>query len=143
MDSNGFEQYQLNGMNQPVFSPNANIPLAAMTPQQAQLQYQQAVLGAAGSNAFYPPMNGFQSPAPGLSTEAFRNFRPVTAPGMAGSPMLQQGGFGQGMGPVINPPMYPYGMYMQQPQQQQVAAGQGRRGRVSNFSLSSLHLTKR
>jgi protein JSN1 len=133
MDSNGFEQYQLNGMNQ--FTPNANIPLASLTPQQAQaqLQYQQALLAASRSNSFYPPMNGFQSPAPGLGIDAFRNAAPMVPPGMSGSPMLQQASFAQGMGSAMNPQMYPYGMYMQQsqqPQQQQVATGQ-RRGRVS------------
>ncbi|OCK81094.1 hypothetical protein K432DRAFT_28220 [Lepidopterella palustris CBS 459.81] len=126
MDSNGFDQYPLNGMNTTVFTPNPNLPLAAMTPQQAQIQYQQAVLAASRPNSYYPQMNGFQNPALGLDT--FRNVSPMGAPGMTGSPMLQQAGFGQGLGQVMSPQVYPYGMYMQQPQQQQVGAGQ-RRGR--------------
>jgi hypothetical protein len=127
MDSNGFDQYPLNGINQPVFPQNSNMPLAAMASQQAQLQYHQAALAASRPNNFYPLMNGFQNPAPGL--DAFRNVSPIAAPGMTGSPMLQQAGFGQGIGPVMSPQIYPYGMYMPQ-QQQQIAAGQ-RRGRVS------------
>ncbi|KAF2808854.1 uncharacterized protein BDZ99DRAFT_477361 [Mytilinidion resinicola] len=133
MDSNGFDQFPLNGMNQPMFSPEANMPLAAMTPQQAQFQYQQAVLAASRASALYQPMNGFQSPqTPSLGVQGYRNGAPMVPPGMAGSPMLQQAQFGQGMGGVMNPQMYSYGMYMQQPQQQQqqqVGAGQGRRGR--------------
>ncbi|XTI82983.1 hypothetical protein V2W45_72189 [Cenococcum geophilum] len=125
MDSNGFDQYPLNGINQPVFPQNSNMPLAAMASQQAQLQYHQAALAASRPNNFYPLMNGFQNAAPAL--DAFRNVSPIAAPGMTGSPMLQQAGFGQGIGPVMSPQIYPYGMYMPQ-QQQQIAAGQ-RRGR--------------
>ena len=127
MDSNGFDQYPLNSINQPVFPQNSNMPLAAMASQQAQLQYHQAALAASRPNNFYPLMNGFQNSAPGL--DAFRNVSPIAAPGMTGSPMLQQAGFGQGIGPVMSPQIYPYGMYMPQ-QQQQIATGQ-RRGRVS------------
>ncbi|KAF1997099.1 hypothetical protein P154DRAFT_298583 [Amniculicola lignicola CBS 123094] len=119
MDSNGFDQYAM-GANGPMFVPN--MPITA-TPQ--QLQYQQ-LLAASRPGQFYPQMNGFQPPVSGMD---YRNASPVAAPGFSGSPMLQPASLGgQGMAPVINGQMYPYGMYV--PQQQQQAAGGGqRRGR--------------
>ncbi|KAF2270229.1 hypothetical protein CC78DRAFT_195948 [Lojkania enalia] len=120
MDSNSFEQFPM-GVSGPMFMPN--MPITA-TPQ--QLQYQQQLLAASRTNQFYSPMNGFQPPVSGMDT--FRNMSPVAAPGYTGSPMLQPATLGQGMGPVMNPQMYPYGMYVPQ-QQQQVAGGGQRRGR--------------
>ena len=116
MDSNGFEQYPMGGG--PMFMPN----MAAMNNQQ-QMQYQQLL---ARQGQFYPPMNGFQPPVPGM--DAYRTASPVAGPGSYnGSPMMQPANLaGQGM-----PGMYPpYGMYMP-PQHQQAAGGNQRRGRVS------------
>lgn len=121
MDSNGFEQYPM-GVSGPMFMPGMPAPMSG--PQ--QLQYQQ-LLAASRNGPFYPQMNGFQPPA---GMDAFRNASPVAAPGFTGSPMLQPAGLGQGMSPVMGGQMYPYGMYVPQ-QQQQVAGGGQRRGRVS------------
>ncbi|KAL6705143.1 hypothetical protein ACN47E_007248 [Coniothyrium glycines] len=112
MDSNGFEQYPMGG---PMFMPNVQ----NMTPQQ-QMQYQQLL---ARQGQFYPQMNGFQAPAPGM--DAYRNASPSGAPGFNGSPMMQPANLA---GPGMVPGMYPpYNMYM--PQQQQSAGGNQRRGR--------------
>ncbi|KAF1961930.1 hypothetical protein CC80DRAFT_200293 [Byssothecium circinans] len=119
MDSNGFEQYGM-GISAPMYMPN----MPAMTGPQ-QLQYQQ-LLAASRSGPYYPQMNGFQPPVSGV--DAFRNMAPVPAPGFNGSPMLQPATLPQGMSPVMNGQMYPYGMYVPQ-QQQQVAGGNQRRGR--------------
>jgi len=118
MDSNGFEQYPM-GAGGPMFMPN----MPAMNAQQ-QLQYQQLL---ARQGQFYPQMNGFQGPVPGM--DGFRNSSPVGAPGFSGSPMMQPANLaGQGMVPGMGGQMYGYNMYM--PQQQQQAAGGGqRRGR--------------
>jgi protein JSN1 len=116
MDSNGFEQYPMAGG--PMYMPN----MQAMNNQQ-QMQYQQLL---ARQGQFYPQMNGFQPPVPGM--DAYRNASPVAGPGsFNGSPMMQPANLaGQGM-----PGMYPpYGMYMPQ-QHQQAAGGNQRRGRVS------------
>ncbi|KAI4929238.1 uncharacterized protein J4E92_004901 [Alternaria infectoria] len=116
MDSNGFEQYPMGGG--PMYMPN----MQAMNNQQ-QMQYQQLL---ARQGQFYPQMNGFQGPVPGM--DAYRNASPVAGPGsFNGSPMMQPANLaGQGM-----PGMYPpYGMYMP-PQHQQAAGGNQRRGRVS------------
>lgn len=114
MDSNGFEQYPMGG---PMYMPN----MQAMNAQQ-QMQYQQLM---ARQGQFYPPMNGFQPPAPGMD---YRNASPVGAPGFNGSPMMQPANLaGQPMGPG----MYPYNMYMPQQQQQQANGGNQRRGRLS------------
>jgi protein JSN1 len=118
MDSNGFEQYPM-GAGGPMFMPN----MQAMTGPQ-QLQYQQ-LLSRQGQ--FYPQMNGFQAPVPGM--EGYRNSSPVAAPGFNGSPMMQPANLaGQGMVPGMGGQMYPYNMYMGQ-QQQQAAGGGQRRGR--------------
>lgn len=127
MDSNGFDQYPM-GVSAPMFMPN----MPAMTGPQ-QLQYQQ-LLAASRSQPFYPQMNGFQPPVSGM--DGFRNISPVAAPGFAGSPMLQPAQLGQGMSPVMGAQMYPYGMYVPQ-QQQQVAGGGQRRGRVSRPHTTS------
>ncbi|ORX96437.1 hypothetical protein BCR34DRAFT_180799 [Clohesyomyces aquaticus] len=120
MESNGFEQPFPMGVSAPMFMPN----MVSATPQ--QLQYQQ-LLAASRSNAFYPPMNAFQTPVSGMD---FRNASPVAAPGFNGSPMLQPATLGQqGMQPVMGAQMYPYGVYVPQQQQQQVASGGQRRGR--------------
>lgn len=121
MDSNGFDQYPM-GVSGPMFVPG--MPISA-TPQ--QLQYQQQLLAASRNGQFYPQMNGFQPPVSGM--DGFRNISPVAGPGFTGSPMLQPASIGQGMAPAMGAQMYPYGMYM--PQQQQVAGGSQRRGRVS------------
>jgi len=116
MESNGFEQYPMGGG--PMYMPN----MQAMNNQQ-QMQYQQLL---ARQGQFYPQMNGFQGPVPGM--DAYRNASPVAGPGsFNGSPMMQPANLaGQGM-----PGMYPpYGMYMP-PQHQQAAGGNQRRGRVS------------
>ncbi|KAF2126104.1 RNA binding protein-like protein Jsn1 [Dothidotthia symphoricarpi CBS 119687] len=124
MDSNNFDQYAMGG-NGPMYMPN----MQAMNNQQ-QLQYQQLL---ARQGQFYPQMNGFQAPPPGM--EAYRNASPGGAPGFNGSPMMQPANLaGQGMGPGMGAPMYQYGMYapqQQQQQQQQAAGGNQRRGRVS------------
>lgn len=122
MDSNGFDQYPMGGAAS-MYMPN----MPAMASQQ-QLQYQQ-LLAASRSSPFYPQMNGFQAPAPGM--EGYRNTPPVAAPGFTGSPMLQPANLQQqGMGQVMGGQMYPYGMYVPQQQQQQQVAGAGpRRGR--------------
>lgn len=118
MDSNGFDQYPM-GAGGPMFMPN----MQAMTNQQ-QLQYQQLL---ARQGQFYPPMNGYQPPVPGM--DAYRNSSPSGAPGFNGSPMMQPANLaGQGMVPGMGAGMYPYGMYMPQ-QQQQAAGGNQRRGR--------------
>jgi protein JSN1 len=94
---------------------------------QQQLQYQQLL---ARQGQFYPQMNGFQPPLPGM--DAYRSAPPSAAPGFNGSPMMQPANLaGPGMVPGMG---YPYGMYMpqqQQQQQQQAAGGAQRRGRVS------------
>jgi protein JSN1 len=133
MDSNGFDQYAAMGVNPGMYMPN----MPAMAQQ--QLQYQQ-LLAASRSNQFYPQMNGFQPPAPGM--DGFRNGPPVPAPGF-GSPMLQpaslqqQQNMGQQQQQQGGGQMYPYGMYVPQQQQQQQAAGAGqRRGRVSKNSIA-------
>jgi protein JSN1 len=118
MDSNGFDQQYAMGGG-PMFMPN----MQAMNNQQ-QMQYQQLL---ARQGQFYPQMNGFQPPVPGI--DAYRNASPVAGPGsFNGSPMMQPANLaGQGM-----PGMYPpYGMYMPQQQHQQAAGGNQRRGRVS------------
>ena len=117
MDSNSFDQFPM-GVSAPMFMPN----MPAMTAPQ-QLQYQQLL--ANRNTPFYPQMNGFQPQAAGMD---FRNVSPVAAPGFTGSPMLQSAALGQGMTPVMNGQMYPYGMYVP-PQQQQAAGGGQRRGR--------------
>jgi protein JSN1 len=122
MESTGFDQYGMGGG--PMYMPN----MQAMNNQQ-QMQYQQLM---ARQGQFYPQMNGFQPPVPGM--DAYRNQSPVAGPGsFNGSPMMQPANLaGQGM-----PGMYPpYGMYMpqqqqQQQQHQQAAGGNQRRGRVS------------
>jgi protein JSN1 len=124
MDSNGFEQYPM-GMNNPMFMPG--MPMTA----QQQLQYQQ-LLAASRNNPVYPQMNGFQPPVSGID---YRNASPVAAPGFSGSPMLQPASLPQGFNPAMGGQMYPYGMYM--PQQQQVAGGNQRRGRVSRPSVAT------
>ncbi len=137
-----FEQFGLNGLNSPMFTPN---PLSAISPQ--QLQYQQALLAASSRGAspgnFYPGMaaaglGGYATPSP--SMDNLRNMQShgapinVAPPPMSPSPMLQQSGFapppfsplmgGQMMGGYQFPMQY----FPQQPQQQQL--GGGRRGRV-------------
>jgi protein JSN1 len=121
MGSEGFEQFPLGGVSNPMFMPG--MPISA-TPQ--QMQYQQALLAASRNSPYYAQMNGFQSPASGM--DAFRNGTPVAAPGLTGSPMVQPASFAPGMGQVMGNQVYPYGMYVQ-PQQQQVSSGGQRRGR--------------
>jgi protein JSN1 len=118
MDSNGFDQYGV-GVSAPVYMPN----MSAMTGPQ-QLQYQQ-LLAASRPGPYYQQMNGFQPQVSGV--DGFRNMAPVQAPGFNGSPM--PAALGQGMNPVMNGQMYPYGVYVPQ-QQQQAATGNQRRGRV-------------
>ncbi|KAI9809431.1 MAG: hypothetical protein M1827_006867 [Pycnora praestabilis] len=145
LDPNGmsvFEQYGLNNLNSPMFTPNPNTPLSPITPQ--QLQYQQALLAASARGmspgTFYPGvtamgLGGYATPSP--SIDNFRNAQnlggPVAPPPpqMSHSPMLQQSGFPP---PNFNPLMggqmmgsYQYPLqYLPQQHQQQ---GNNRRGR--------------
>lgn len=139
-----FEQFGLNGLNSPMFTPN---PMSPISPQ--QLQYQQALLAASSRGAspgtFYPGMaaaglGGYATPSP--SIDNLRNMQNHAAPPqqMSPSPMLQQSGFGP---PPFSPLMggqmmggyqYPLQYFPQQQQQQQQHQpqhGGGRRGRVS------------
>ncbi|KAI9713652.1 MAG: hypothetical protein M1812_006624 [Candelaria pacifica] len=153
LDPNGlsaFEQFGLNGVNSPMFTPNPQASLAPMSQQ--QMQYQ-AILaasarGAMSPGSFYPGMaaiglGGYATPSPSID-----NFRNVQAhnspighpPAMSHSPMMQQSGFAP---PAFNPLMagqmmggyqYPLQFMPQQQQQQQQQPQQqsnGRRGRVS------------
>ena len=134
MDSNGFDQFSagVNGLNNTAFGANGNMQMPAMTPQ--QMQFQQAMLASsARPGSFFPNMsmgmNGF--PAPNPSVDAFRNTMSSVPPGMTGSPILSQSGFGQpGFSPIVGPGMYPYAMGYVNPQQMG-QVGAGRRGRVS------------
>jgi len=136
-----FEQFGLNGLNSPMFTPN---PISPINPQ--QLQYQQALLAASSRGAspgnFYPGMaaaglGGYATPSP--SIDNFRNMQghTVPPPQMSPSPMLQQSGFAP---PPFSPLMggqimggyqYPLQYFPQQQQQHQQQHGGGRRGRVS------------
>ena len=143
-----FEQYGLNGLNSPMFTPN---PIAAINPQ--QLQYQQALLAASSRGAspgtFYPGMaatglGGYATPSP--SMDNLRNMQnhgsPIAGPPpqMSPSPMLQQSGFapppfsplmgGQIMGGYQFPLQYFPQQQQQQHHQHQLNNG-ARRGRVS------------
>lgn len=136
MDSNSFDGYSMNGVNPAMFTPQANVALPAMTQQ--QLQYQQAMLANAANsrqNAYYPQMGGQMGGiSNGPPMDAFRGVAgsPISAPGMNGSPMLQQGGFPQqGYNQMMSPQMYQYPVQFMP--QQQMATG-GRRGRVSSLS---------
>jgi protein JSN1 len=134
MESIGFDQYGMGGG--PMYMPN----MQAMNNQQ-QMQYQQLM---ARQGQFYPQMNGFQPPVPGM--DAYRNQSPVAGPGsFNGSPMMQPANLaGQGMQGMYPP----YGMYMPQQQQQQqqhhqqAAGGNQRRGRVSR-NASPANSTRR
>ncbi|KAF2834380.1 hypothetical protein M501DRAFT_944267 [Patellaria atrata CBS 101060] len=137
MDSNGFEQYPLNALNGgPVFAPNGNMQIPAMTP----LQYQQAMMAAsAGRSGFFNPhLAGVQGfPATG-GIDGFRNVGAGSiGQTVNGSPLIGQQGFvgQQAFGQMgVSPQMYQYPMqYMAgSPQQQQGQAASGqRRGRVS------------
>jgi len=140
MDSSSFDQFSINGTNSPMFTPNPAMMAPAMNAQ--QLQYQQAMLAAARQNPYFQPMagvgpTGYPSPAP--SMDAYRHgASPIAAPGLSGSPLMPQAGFGQGgYNPFVGQQMYQYPMqYMPQQHMQQVGAG--RRGRVSTSVPSSL-----
>lgn len=128
MDSGGFDQYQLGGVNAPVYTSTPTMPMAAMAPQ---LQYQQTMMASARPGAYYPQMNGYSSP--GTPLDAFRNVSPaqMASPAMTPAPMMPQAGFAQPpFGGVMNPQMYQYQMQYVPPQQQ---VGAGRRGRVSAY----------
>jgi protein JSN1 len=135
MESTGYDQFPagVNGLNNTAFGANGNMQMPAITPQ--QMQYQQAMLATpARPTSFYPSMsmgmNGF--PAPNPSVDAFRNTMSSVPPGMTGSPILPQSGFGQpNFSPIVGPGMYPYAMGYMNPQQQMGQVGAGRRGRVS------------
>jgi protein JSN1 len=138
MDSATFEQY---AVNSPAYTPNPGMMAPVMNAQ--QLQYQQAMLAAARQNNYFQPMggmNGFPSPAP--SMDAYRHVAsPIAAPGLSGSPLMPQSGFGQGgYNPMVGQQMYQYPMqYMPQQPMQQVGAG--RRGRVSLMHPPPSHNT--
>jgi protein JSN1 len=133
MDSSNFDSFAVNGVNSP-YTANPAMMTPAMNPQ--QLQYQQAMLAAARQGQYFQPMggvnmNGYASPA--TQIDAFRNFSsPVTTPGLSGSPLMPQAGFGQpGFNQMVGQQMYQYPMqYIPQQHMQQVGAG--RRGRVSD-----------
>ncbi|KAF2763561.1 RNA binding protein [Pseudovirgaria hyperparasitica] len=116
MDSNGVDQFQMNG--NPMFAQNA----MQSTPQ--QLQYQQAMLAARGG---FPHMNGFGATAPTMGN--FRVNNGFGAPGMPASMVQPNGGFSQaGYNPMMNPMYQQYqNPYIQQQPQQPIATG--RRGR--------------
>lgn len=145
-----FEPFGLNGMQSPMFTPNAAMPVTPISPQ--QLQYQQALLASsarsAASGGMYPNM------APGVgpfsnSAAPVDPFRVGQGPGapmttfnapMATSSVFPPAGFGP---PTFNPlvgPMVAGGTPMspingmpfvpQAPQQPMPQAG-NRRGRVS------------
>ena len=143
-----FEQYGLNGLNSPMFTPT---PLSTISPQ--QMQYQQAILAASSRGAspgnFYPGMaatglGGYATPSPSMDNlrtmQSHGSPIAVVPPQMSPSPMLQQSGFGpppfsplmggQIMGGYPYPPQYFPQQQQQQPQHQQHIGG-GRRGRVS------------
>ncbi|KAI4132922.1 MAG: hypothetical protein LQ347_002371, partial [Umbilicaria vellea] len=136
-----FDQYGLNGLNSPNFTPN---PLSQQLQYQALLAQAQA-RGISPGGAFYPGMSapglgGYATPSP--SIDNFRNLQQQqgsTMPQMSPSPMAQQGGF-QPPPPQFNPLMgagmmpgyqYPMSYFPQQQQQQQMQGQQsgGRRGR--------------
>ncbi|KAI9849721.1 MAG: hypothetical protein M1838_000082 [Thelocarpon superellum] len=89
-----FEQFGLTGVSTPMFTPNPNMPVPAITPQ--QLQYQQAILAASARSmapaSFYPgapPTSGLGY-APSTVTASMDSYRPslnsphLNASGMAG-----------------------------------------------------------
>lgn len=142
-----FEQYGLNALNSPNFTPN---PLNQQLQYQALLAQAQAqARGISPGAAFYPGMSapglgGYATPSP--SIDNFRNLQQQHGspmPQMSSSPMAQQGGF-QPPPPPFNPlmgpgmmPGYPYPMSYFPPQQQMQGQQNGvRRGRVSYSSLS-------
>ena len=145
-----FEQFGLTGVSSPMFTPNPNMPLSPMTPQ--QLQYQQALLAASARSmapaSFFPGvtagMGGF--PGSGPATDSFRSSQghspiPPPNPHMSPPPMMGQPGFApQGFNPLMGQQMVGAGFQypamnamqfvpQQQPQQAQQAGT--RRGRVS------------
>ena len=151
-----FEQFGLNGLHSPMFTPNPGMPISGITPQ--QLQYQQALLAGATrpgpAGGLYPTM------APGVGTypnsaASVDSFRVGQGPGtamasfngpMAPSPMFPQAGFvPQAFNPMVGPmvsggvPVSPMnginGMpfVTQTPSQMQQAAN--RRGRVRPRAL--------
>jgi protein JSN1 len=117
-------------------APAPNMMAPGMNQQAAQ--YQQMLANAARQNQYYNSqmgtMNGgYSSPAPSMTTmDSFRNMQstPMGAPGLSGSPLMPQAGFGQaGFNPMMNQQMYgQYQMGYMPAQQMQVGAG--RRGRV-------------
>ncbi|KAF2434496.1 hypothetical protein EJ08DRAFT_693529 [Tothia fuscella] len=130
MDSSTFDQYSLNGVNNPSYAPNQSMMPPAMNAQ--QMQYQQAMMAAARQNQYFQPMGGVGYPSPAPSMDAFRHLSsPAPNQGLSSSPLMPQSGFGQnGYNPMVGQQMYQYPMqYMPQQHMQQVGAG--RRGRVS------------
>jgi hypothetical protein len=152
----GFEQFGLNGMNSPMFTPTSSLPMTPLTPQ--QLQYQQALMANSGrptaSGAIFPAISPIMAPypTPSPSMDSFRGSQsqgspmaPLSGP-MGLPPMFAQGGFtAPPYSPMVGPMMpggYPYptmnGMHFvpqmqpqQPPQLQQQGSQQGnqRRGR--------------
>ena len=150
-----FEQFGLNGLNSPMFTPNPNVPLSPITPQ--QLQYQQLLAAQAArtmqSGPFYggftPGLGGYPTPSPSL--ESFRNAQAqaVSLNGAQGqmspNPLVGQGfvpqaSFGMSLGNGVMPGGFAYpaaaipqmSFFPQQQQQQMHQQGGGRRGRVSS-----------
>ncbi|KAI9783615.1 MAG: hypothetical protein M1816_001321 [Peltula sp. TS41687] len=154
----GFEQFGLNGLNSPMFTPSSSVPMTPLTPQ--QLQYQQALMSNAGrptvSGAIYPAISPIMAPypSPSPSMDSFRGGQGQFSPmphlngPMGFSPMFAQGGFtappyNQMIGPIMPggyqfPTMngvhfVPQLQAQQAPQlpQQGNQQGNARRGRVS------------
>ena len=99
----GYDQFGLNGLNSPMFSPNPRLPISPLGPQ--QLQYHQALLSAstrpAVSGAVYPTIGPVMGPypTPSPSMDAFRGLpsqgSPMSPlnPSMNLSPMFAPSGF--------------------------------------------------
>ncbi|KAI9801097.1 MAG: hypothetical protein M1833_002965 [Piccolia ochrophora] len=146
-----FEQFGLNGLTSPMFTPNANLPISPVSPQ--QLQYQQALLAASAARslasppAYYPATSAFLGPSAQQSLDPFRNnvAHSPMSPQNNGSPSpmfgAQASGFGaqmpqqQGFGPVMTANGFQYpnaglgGMQFMPQQQMQQEGGGGRKGR--------------
>ncbi|KAK4541308.1 hypothetical protein LTR36_008066 [Oleoguttula mirabilis] len=153
MDSNSFDPYG-NGLVTPQYTHSPAMSTVGVSPINAQLQYQQAMLAQAQAQAQRPPgfynspggmnpmttsmQNGMAystaSPAPQMMDPYRQNGSPMVPPGMG----MQAGGFQQqGYGAQMLGMNGGYGQYQQMPQyypqgqmQGQQMGGQ-RRGRVS------------
>lgn len=114
----GFDQFALNGLNNPMFAPNSGLPLSPLSPQ--QLQYQQALLSASArpttTGVMYPGMSPVVGPfaGPSPSMDSFRGnpagpgstMSPRNGAPMNMAPMFPPAGFaGPGYNPLAGPMM--------------------------------------